>query len=118
MKLLADENIDAAIIAWLRSMGEDVLSAAETMRSAEDVSLLDRANAENRTVLTKDMDFGELVFHGRLASASIVLLRFKAAGAALRLSIVKKHWREISRYACGNFVVVSEDRLRIRKFLS
>jgi predicted nuclease of predicted toxin-antitoxin system len=116
MRLLADENIDAAIIEWLRSMGEDVLSATEKMRSAEDVSNLHRASSENRIVLTKDMDFGELVFHGRLASAGVILLRFKTAGADLRLSIVKRHWRAISRYAHGNFVVVSEDRLRIRKF--
>ena len=45
MKLLADENMDAGIVEWLRSAGCDVLSVMELMRGATDDEVLVRANA-------------------------------------------------------------------------
>jgi hypothetical protein len=48
-------------------------------------------------------------------TTGIILLRFKSAAADLRLEIVKHHWPEISRFAPGSFVVVSQDRLRVRR---
>lgn len=61
MLLLADENIHADLVAWLRGAGHDVLYAAETMRRAPDPELLELARRERRIVLTDDLDFGELV---------------------------------------------------------
>ena len=115
MKILADENIDAAIVAWLRAQGEDVVAACEIMRRSEDTAILARANAEKRVVLTKDTDFGEMVFHERLTAHGIILLRFESVGALMRLALVKKHWPDIWRFAAGNFVVATQDRLRVRK---
>jgi predicted nuclease of predicted toxin-antitoxin system len=115
MRIIADENIEATIVAWLREQGEDVISACEIMHRAEDAAIFARANAEKRIILTKDMDFGEMVFHERLVTAGIVLLRFKSERSVARLDIVRRHWPEIVKHAAGNFVVVSQDRLRVRR---
>jgi predicted nuclease of predicted toxin-antitoxin system len=115
MKILADENVDAAIVIWLRRQGHDVVAACEVMRRSEDSAILARANAEGRIVLTKDTDFGEMVFHARRSAPGIILLRFESLGAHTRLALVKEHWPDIARHAAGHFVVVTQDRLRIRR---
>ena len=114
MKLLADENMDAKIIDWLRSIGTDVLSVREIMASAQDEEVLAKANAEGRVVLTKDLDFGEMLFHENMISTGIILLRLKSAPAYFRLEIMQKYWPEIAARVRGNFVVVMQDRLRVR----
>ena len=77
MNLLADENIDGAIVRWLREQGSDVLWAAETARATSDPVLLAMAREQSRVLLTSDLDFGQMVFRQRLGSAGIVLLRFR-----------------------------------------
>ena len=114
MKLFADENMDAKIIDWLRSIGIDVLSAGEVMASSQDEDVLERANAEGRVVLTKDLDFGEMLFHDNMISTGIILLRLRSAPAYFRLEIMQMYWPEIAARVSGNFVVVMQDRLRVR----
>ncbi len=57
MKLLADEGVDAAIVARLRLGGHDVLSVAELAPGITDNAVLDLANGEERVLLTVDKDF-------------------------------------------------------------
>ncbi len=50
----------------LTELGHDVVSASEGMPDATDAELLALANEEQRTLITEDKDFGELVFARRL----------------------------------------------------
>lgn len=75
MRILADENLHADIVHWLRAGGHDVSYAAETMAGEPDESILRRARAEDRIVITDDKDFGELVLRKGLANAGVLLLR-------------------------------------------
>ena len=61
MRLLADVNIEAEAVALLRSVGHDVLWAKESSPESPDIDLLRQATREQRTLLTHDADFGELV---------------------------------------------------------
>ena len=62
MRLLADENVESASVGWLREMGQDVLWAAEDLPSTPDPDVLSYANTTSRILLTRDRDFGQLVF--------------------------------------------------------
>lgn len=75
MRLLADENLHAGIVAWLRLNGHDVTYAAETLRGEPDEVVLARAREEIRVVVTDDKDFGDLVVRRRLSTAGVLLLR-------------------------------------------
>ncbi len=48
MKLLADENIHARIVGWLRDQGHDVVWATKSLRGQADAKLLDLADREQR----------------------------------------------------------------------
>ena len=72
MRLLADENLHAGLVEWLRSNGHDVVYVAEMFGGEPDDVVLRRARDANRIVVTDDKDFGELVVRRRLSTAGVV----------------------------------------------
>lgn len=114
MDLLVNENVARTVIQELRKRGHDVLSVKELMCGAADDTILARARAEKRIVLTHDKDFGELTFRAALPAACGVNL-FRLSGSdpdtdnrrvfdALDL---RTDW-------VGHFSVVTDDRIRMR----
>ena len=75
MLWFADECVDAALVSRLRAAGHDVFYAAELAPGSTDVELIQRAQTENRLLLTEDKDFGELVFRAGMLVPGVVLLR-------------------------------------------
>src|SRR5688572_18408248 len=103
MKIMADENIDPALIAWLRARGTDVLSIRESARGLADEQVLELAQLNSRILLTEDKDFGELVFRKGLASSGIIMLRFTTRLRSEQLSLIEQLWPEICLIAPGQF---------------
>jgi predicted nuclease of predicted toxin-antitoxin system len=114
MRFLADENIHADLVAWLRSGGHDVSYAAETLASEPDEVVLRSARGEARIVVTDDKDFGNLVVHRRMATAGVLLLRLRNPLVALRRARLEEVWPSIEGRLAGSFVVVSDRRVRVR----
>ena len=77
MQFLVDESTGIAVVNSLRDLGYDVLAAAEEMFQADDASILTRAEAEGRILITNDKDFGELVYREGHPHRGIVLLRLE-----------------------------------------
>ncbi|MEN6548538.1 MAG: DUF5615 family PIN-like protein [Armatimonadia bacterium] len=113
MRLLADENVPAAIVHILRTTGHDVEWVREMAPGIKDKEVLARANASERFLLTFDKDFGELVFRERLSgSPGVILLRIpqpSPAEVALFVSNVLSSREDWS----GHFAVVMSDRIRM-----
>lgn len=67
LPLLADENVQEAVISELRTGGHEVYSVIEEgLREADDEVILRYAQERNWVVVTHDSDFGALaVFRGR-----------------------------------------------------
>ena len=62
MKFLANENFMKAGVQVLRQAGLDVISIAEDAPSIKDWQVMEFAISSERTILTHDRDYGELVF--------------------------------------------------------
>jgi predicted nuclease of predicted toxin-antitoxin system len=78
MKLLANENFPRLAVEALRDAGHDVLWARTDMGGAADDVILERAQDENRLVVTFDKDFGELAFRwGLPSSCGVILFRLR-----------------------------------------
>ncbi len=117
MKFLADENIHADIVGWLRSQGHDVLYAAESLTQRPDDELLAIARDESRVLITADKDFGELVFHRKLVSHGVVLIRLTSPSLADRLERLGRVWTDVETQARNAFIVVSDRKVRVRGML-
>lgn len=63
MKLLLDQDVYALTEHFLREQGYDVVTASELRLSrAPDSELLKTASEQKRIFVTRDRDFGNLVF--------------------------------------------------------
>lgn len=114
MRMIANENIAGAVVRELRRRGHDVLSVKESMRGADDLSVLRRAEDEQRLIITHDKDFGELAFRdGRLATCGIILFRLMgvmpSADQRRLLDVIDSRTDWI-----GHFSLVTDDRIRMR----
>mgnify|MGYP003546962335 FL=1 len=117
MKILADANIESALVKWLRDKKVDVLWACDLSDGTPDTALIERANSELRTLLTYDRDFGDLAIRQRLASQGVVLLRFKPRKVAPRLTLLQQHWPSIEQRATHHFMVVTDSTIRVRPLI-
>jgi predicted nuclease of predicted toxin-antitoxin system len=74
MKFLTDQDVYITTVRHLRDLGHDVITASEIgFSQADDIDLLKKANEQNRVFITRDRDFGGLVFVERLGSGVIYL---------------------------------------------
>ena len=62
MRLLANENFPLDAVEALRAEGHDVAWIREDARGSVEEKVLERAQHEERIVITFDKDFGELAF--------------------------------------------------------
>ncbi len=115
MKFVADEGVDLQIVHALRKDGHDVLYIAEIDSGITDKQVLDYANSEERILMTRDKDFGELVYRDRMIHSGIVLNRLFELSteqkAKLVMSVIKRFEKELS----GSFTVIQPGKIRIRK---
>ena len=74
MRILANENFPALAITALRSRGHDVVWIRTDAPGSKDRAILERAETENRVLVTFDKDFGELAFRLKLPMSTGVIL--------------------------------------------
>ena len=84
MRILADENLDGPIVAWLRENGHDVLWIADRWPGLPDDKVIDEAEATDRILLTFDLDFGGLMFRGGHRASGIVRIRSQGKSSETR----------------------------------
>jgi predicted nuclease of predicted toxin-antitoxin system len=113
MRFLVDECTGPRVADWLTNQGRDVFSAFHQSRGASDEELLNRANAEDRILITNDRDFGELIFRESRPHRGVVFLRLHDERAANKIRVVEQLLANHSDRLPGQFVVVTESQLRI-----
>ena len=76
MRLLADQDVYKVTIEALKLLGHNVVTVKELgMQGATDRDLLRKAKIDNRLLITRDKDFGTLVFWEKELSTGVILLR-------------------------------------------
>ena len=115
IKFLVDESVEKAVVDFLRKQGYDALYVAENCSGITDDEVLSFANRDNRVLVTNDRDFGELIFLQRKASSGVLLFRSSSEKSSDRVSLVRKLLQSFADRLEGNFVVVSDEKIRIRK---
>lgn len=117
MRLIADEGVDAAIVARLRSDGHDVLHIADFAPGISDEAVLEIAKGEQRLLLTSDRDFGELMFRLRRAAFGILLVRLPGLSSEGKADHVAQAIYEHGDQMIAAFTVISPGLVRIRPSL-
>lgn len=117
MRFLADQDVWKVTVDLLREWGHDVLTAMEGgMARATDEELLEEARKDNRILITRDKDFGYLVFLGHMNSPGVILLRTtpetaEDVNAELGRFLDAHTQTQLNEY----FTTVEPDRHRMRR---
>jgi predicted nuclease of predicted toxin-antitoxin system len=116
MRLFADQDVWKSTVDLLKHWGHDVLTAKELgLAKGTDEELLEAARRDDRIFITRDKDFGYLVFFGRIDCAGVILLRMspkktEEVHAELRRFLKKYTQDDLQRY----FSTVEPKRHRMR----
>ncbi len=114
MRLLTDENIDPRVTAWFRAEKYDVLSVAERNAGAGDTDVLSIANLQSRVIVTRDKDFGELVYRLAFTVPGVVLIRYQSVSRVEYLDTLASQWPLVAPHLPGHFIVLTNQSFRIR----
>jgi predicted nuclease of predicted toxin-antitoxin system len=113
LRILADENVHAGVIAGLRERGHVVEALAETVPGTADDAILARADIGSWVLLTYDRDFGDLIFNrGMPCPAGIVYSRLERPKPEVllkRLDVLIE-----AGVILGQFIVIDSDDERSR----
>jgi predicted nuclease of predicted toxin-antitoxin system len=114
MTFFADEGLDAPLVELLRQEGFSIMYALELMPGATDEQILMEANASQSMIITKDKDFGELVFRNKQHTNGVILIRINRLDVLNNcekvITLLKRHQQQLA----GSFTVIEEDKIRIR----
>ncbi len=113
MRILANENFPGDAVTALRQRGHDVAWVRTDSPGISDVEVLERAQRENRIVVTFDKDFGELAFRLKLPALSgIILFRISMRSSAYVARATVAALESRNDWA-DHFAVVEEHRIRL-----
>jgi predicted nuclease of predicted toxin-antitoxin system len=114
MKAKLDENLPLQVASILQRLGHDIHTMPEEgLAGCADADLWRATQREGRTLITQDMDFSDsrrFVLHG------IVLIRLRSPSRLTLVERVEEIFRNeaVSTWT-GCFVVVTEQKVRVRK---
>ncbi len=102
----------------LREQGHDVAWVRADAPGSSDRQVLERAQRENRIIITFDKDFGELAFHAGLeAQSGVILFRISTPSATYVTQVAVAAVASRMDWA-GHFAVVEDDRIRMTPLFS
>jgi predicted nuclease of predicted toxin-antitoxin system len=116
MNFLMDENIPRLVIQQLRELGHDVISVKELIQGVGDRNVISKAVIENRIIVTRDKDFGELIYQNKVSKpAGIILIRLfgyqpdELISKIVTILCSREDWT-------GHFSVIRNKHIRIKPF--
>jgi predicted nuclease of predicted toxin-antitoxin system len=115
MKFLFDQSADFRLIPHLRSLGHDVSAVSRNYPPGlADEDILAIARQEQRILVVADRDFGELIFHQRLAHAGVLFFRLPGAQMQTKIEHLDKALQEHAvDLEASEFLVVSPGQIRV-----
>lgn len=118
VKFMLDQDVYGVTAKFLNSSGFDVLTVSQLgLSRAPDTEVLSTAQSQGRILITRDRDYGNLVFVQSLGAGVIYLRILPSTAKAVHrelLRVVEKYSaEELSRA----FVVVEANGHRFRKIL-
>lgn len=91
MRFLIDQDVYATTVRFVKDLGHDVLQVAELgLSQEEDTALIIKAQEDNRIFITRDRDFGGLVFIKGLGTGVIYLRMLPSNKSAVHKELERK----------------------------
>ena len=117
MRFLLDQGIPQSVAAHLSAQGFDAVHVQSLgMSRSTDRLILQRARAEQRTVITLDADFHALLAVGNESSPSVIRIRREGLRGDELAKLLHRIWPMIqAQVEAGAMVTITEKNVRIRR---
>lgn len=118
MRLLADVHISPRTVAFLRRLGHDVVRVGPDYLSstAPDKAIVAAAIADERHIVTQDVDFSAIVALSGSIRPSVVLLRIGSARLELVNELLDRALPMVEGdLAVGALITIEDHQVRIRR---
>jgi predicted nuclease of predicted toxin-antitoxin system len=116
VRLLADQDLWMTTVVALRTAGHDVLRVSEIgLDRATDAEILSRAKADERVVVTRDLDFGRLVVGSSDRQTPVIIVRASPALADSAHAVLLQVLASYEPSALPAVVVVEPGRYRVHR---
>jgi predicted nuclease of predicted toxin-antitoxin system len=118
MKFLADQDVYASTVRFLSGLGHDIVTAGQLgLAQAEDIELLRIAHEQDRIFVTRDRDFGALVFVQGSGPGIIYLRILPSTQISVHAELERVLTLHSEPELQASFLVVEPGRHRIRKLI-
>ena len=115
MRFIVDECTGPIVAQWLRERQHDVFSVYNQARGLDDDSIIRKAFADNRILITNDKDFGEKVFREKRPHRGVILLRFEDERPSSKIDALHRLFQRYADQLPDRFVVLTETAIRIAR---
>ena len=116
MKFLIDQDVYASTVHFLGDLGHDVVPVAQIgLSQADDEDLLRLAQAQGRIFVTRDRDFGSLVFVKVIETGVLYLRLLPSTQNAVHRELERVLKAYPENELLRSFVVIEADGHRIRR---
>lgn len=117
MRFLADMGVSMTVVQVLRESGHEASHLREEgLQRLPDPEIVEKARQEDRTLLTFDLDFGELRIASTEALPSVIIFRLQRTAPAFvvarLLQVLAECFLELES---GAIVTVEDARYRLRR---
>jgi len=118
MRLLIDQDVYAATTRFLKSLGHDAVTASELgLAQGSDETLLRVAAEQKRILVTRDRDYGALVFLKSIGAGVLYLRVLPSTQDAVHAELAKVLGQYSAHELAAAFVVIEPAGHRIRRLL-
>jgi predicted nuclease of predicted toxin-antitoxin system len=117
MRFLCDMGVSTGVVTWLRQLGHDAKHLRdEGLHRLPNGEIFDKAGAEQRIVLTFDLDFGEILALSGSTVVSVILFRLNNTTTPFVIGRLSNVLRDAAHALDDGAIVVVEDgRHRVRR---
>lgn len=116
MKFLLDVNMPPSLTKVFRELGGTARHVAvDGYATASDVELIQIATDAGETIVTHDLDFGQLLSFTNAQRPSVIIFRIHHVNALVFGKLLKDNWELISEpIANGAIIIIETDKIRVR----
>ena len=116
MKFLLDMPISPKTEEFLKKLGYDAVRVDRlNMQKATDKEIFQYAIKEGRTIITTDLDFGQILHYFKSTKPSVIIFRLNYPSVEkinqLLSAILPKIKDEIEK---GSIIIVEDERIRVK----
>lgn len=116
MRFLADMPISRSTVYHLRSQNHDVIHLLDLgLEQAKDHEIAELAAAQERVLLTMDLDFGAIIAASKAGSPSVVIFRLRDNRPAIVNDLLDGNLSQVAAsLEQGAIAVFEVDKVRVR----